>query len=175
MKARLLLATVLSASLCPPAHAWHNEGHMAVARIAWEQLSDGDRARAVQILQALPHKDAFLEGKPAGVTDPVWLFCKAATFPDWVRDPFSPQLTAQQKKDIAHAYNRPGRHFVNLPFAHPSDAGGFDIAALRQQVLVPDFDATGEPRHALSALRKALDQVKDATAAPADRAVSLAW
>jgi hypothetical protein len=48
-----------------PAKAWHNAGHMAVARIAWEQLDDGQRKQAYQILRSHPHKDVFLAiGRP---------------------------------------------------------------------------------------------------------------
>src|SRR6187549_3220808 len=49
-------------------HAWHDRGHKAVARIAWQRLVEQGRDhQAIQILQAHPHRDVYLKhGRPDG-------------------------------------------------------------------------------------------------------------
>jgi hypothetical protein len=176
MRARLMLLTLVALALPRPAGAWHNEGHMAVARVAWQQLDDGQRKRAFQILQSHPHKDAFLAvDRPAEVPEPVWFFVKAATWPDWVRDPHGPGLSAQKRAEIKKDFNKRDWHFVNLPFVHPDETGQFDAAAIRKQILEPETDDHGEPRHALAALKQALQRLQDAQTSEADKAVSLCW
>lgn len=88
MRVRLTLLAVLVFALPRPAMAWHSAGHMAIARIAWKHLDDDQRKQAYQILQKHPRQDAFLAvGRPTHVAKPVWFFVKAATWPDWIKNP----------------------------------------------------------------------------------------
>src|SRR5262249_38733205 len=93
MKRFLVVGAILS--LIPqPLYAWHNRGHMSVARVAWQQLVDkGLEQKAIAILDKHPHKDNFLKvARPNGVSEEEWMFVQAATWPDWVRDPFGPGI-----------------------------------------------------------------------------------
>jgi len=97
----IALPLLLVVTLSSPASAWHKEGHMAVARMAWYQLTDKQKTRLGEILKAHPHYELFLiADRPSGVSEVEWAFVRAATWPDWVRDPQAKDLTARQKSDI---------------------------------------------------------------------------
>jgi hypothetical protein len=184
MRKRLVAMTLVGLAwiLPNPAGAWHRGGHMTVARIAWLQMNDQPamQEQITAILDSHPHRDLYLLAeKPAGATKDEWMFLRAATWPDWVRDPVAPKgqpkLTPQEREDIIVGHSRPDWHFVNLPYIHPDDAGRFDGDALRKDVLVPEFDAKDQPRHALAALKRCLARLRAAQTSPADKAVCLCW
>jgi hypothetical protein len=173
MRHWILVALVVCALPPVTAQAWHNDGHKAVARIAWKQLSDAQRAQAIAILNQHPHK-AFLQfQKPADTDMNEWMFVQAATWPDWVRKPLNPMIAGQSPNQIEHKYSRPVWHYVNLPFVMPGE--DFDEAQIRQQVLEPAVDDMGSPRHALAALKLNLDRLGADGTSDEDRAVSLCW
>jgi hypothetical protein len=178
MSRRLTTAAVLGLALAwaPPAAAWHNDGHMAVARIAWKQLDDSQRTRAAKILEAHPHYDLFLTADcPEGLPAVEWAFVRAATWPDWVRSPVAPNLGQEERNALVKDFHRPVWHFVDLPYVHPTDADRFDAAALRKAVLTPELDDKGEPRHVLAALKQCVQRLQAADTSDRDRAVSLCW
>ena len=176
MKTLILIATVMIL-LCPVhAEAWHRNGHMGVARIAWEQLTEAHRQKATDILNQHPHKSLFLElGKPAGVALDEWCFVQAATWPDWVRDPRGPGLSHEQAKAIRLKYHKGPWHFINLPYVHPDETAAFDEVAIRNSALQPALDAHGSPRNALVALQKNLEELGGPNVPAEDRAVALCW
>jgi len=68
--------------------AWNDLGHMTVARIAYDQLSDAERSAIVGMLRPHPHlREILLKDRPAHVSEDEWLFMRAATWPDHVRPP----------------------------------------------------------------------------------------
>ena len=70
------------------AWGWNDVGHMTVARIAYEQLTDGERAIVVEILRHHPHlQELLLKDRPANASKGEWIFLRAATWPDNVRPP----------------------------------------------------------------------------------------
>jgi hypothetical protein len=155
------LALVVATS-SQPAYAWHRSGHMAVARIAWQELVEaGLGAKLVEILQHHPHRALFLEaGRPSDVAADEWLFVQAATWSDWVQNPRGEGISPEDAAAIRKKYGRGSWHFVNLPIVAADEAARFDEAAIRKECLEPEYDASGEPRHALAAQ---------------DRAVALCW
>ncbi len=175
MRTRLLTLVLLG--LAPsPAFAWHSLGHMAVARAAWNQLTDKHKAQVTTILKAHPHYGVYLSAdRPAGLSEPEWAFLRAAVWPDWVRDPRAPGLSPQQRQDIKKQFNRPVWHYINLPYVHPDDAGKFDSTAIRKQALEPALDDQGEPRHVLAALQQCMERLRAGDVADKDKAVSLCW
>lgn len=102
---KLVSAIVLLATAAP-GYGWNNTGHMVAARLAWLQLSADQRAQAVTILKRHPHYDEFLAvDKPDGFSEEEWVFLRAATWPDWVRN--------HHKQEYHHST----WHFINYPFA----------------------------------------------------------
>jgi hypothetical protein len=159
------------------AAAWHSDGHMAIARIAWKQLNAGEQLRITKVLKAHPHYDVFLvDGRPKDLaSEAEWIFARAAVWADWVRDPMGPGLDTARSKAIKKQFNKPLWHYVDLPFVHPKDVEKFDEAAIRKQILEPALNARGEPRHALAALEHVTKQLRAADTSDGDRAVALGW
>ena len=68
--------------------AWNEVGHMVVARIAYERLTDAERAVIGSTLRHHPHlHELLLKGRPPQVSEDEWIFLRAATWPDNVRPP----------------------------------------------------------------------------------------
>jgi hypothetical protein len=157
--------------------AWHRDGHFAIARMAWNQLDAGQQLAIHRLLKAHPHYDAYLAyDRPRELaTEMEWAFLRASTWADWVRDPNGPGLDPAQRREIKKQFNKPVWHYVDLPYIHPNDVGKFDAEAIRKEMLVPAFDAQGEPRHVLAALEWAMKRLQAADAPDADRAVALTW
>jgi hypothetical protein len=143
-----------------PALAWNSVGHMAIAKIAYDQLDRDTQARVVALLKAHPHYASFLiAARPDGVAEPDWAVMRASIWPDWVRskhEGITPEPTT---------FNRPSDHYINLPLIKPADKDQFDEARLRRD-LPKDNVLAALDRHA-----KALGS----DAKPADQAVSLCW
>jgi hypothetical protein len=101
-----LLGAALVLALAPRALAWNAQGHMLVALLAYDSLSEGKRATLARLLQAHPryHQD-LLPALPATLgTDAErsrWLFAFASTWPDIV----------SKQPEYAHGT----WHYVNLP------------------------------------------------------------
>ena len=119
MKKFLSLALLFLA--CTPLQAWNNTGHMVTARLAWKRLSEDQRNSAVMILKKHPHYSEFLVmQRPEGFSEDEWVFLRAATWPDWVRN--------HHKQEFHHG----PWHFINYPFVPPDssiDAGNHQPAA----------------------------------------------
>src|SRR4051812_37785494 len=97
MRCHLALMIVFGLAIPAPLGAWHKDGHMAVARVAWQELSKEQKGRCTQILKAHVHDDidhykVFLAAdrptkSDVQIGEDEWAFARAATWPDWVRDP----------------------------------------------------------------------------------------
>ena len=71
-----------------PLLGWNDVGHMTVARIAYERLTDGERAAVVAMLRHHPHlHELLLKDRPAQASVEEWIFVRAATWPDKIRPP----------------------------------------------------------------------------------------
>ena len=92
----------------PPALAWNEKGHLAIARLAWLRLSPCQRAACAEILKSHPHYREYLTAdKPAGISVDEWAFMRAAYWPDWVRSNYSDE------------YNRPTWHYITAAYVPP--------------------------------------------------------
>ncbi len=102
------------------ADAWNNKGHMTVARLAWNELSADERGKIVAILRSHPHIDEFLRAdRPANFLEDEWIFLRAATWADWVRNHHQAE------------FSKPDRHFIDLPFVVPGS--GITPPALKEE------------------------------------------
>jgi hypothetical protein len=171
-----LLGLALTLALPSPAAAWHQDGHWAVARIAWKQLEDKHKVQLAKMLKAHPHYDLYLRANcPEGVKEIEWAFVRAAVWPDWVRNPYAPSLTNEQKKAIVKQFNKPVWHYVNLPFIAPGETDKFDAAAIRKTILLPELDDKGEPRHVLAALKQCMKRLRAEGVSDEERGIYLCW
>lgn len=172
------------------ASAWHKYGHMAVARVAWEQLDAKERKRVDEILKAHVHdgidhyKVCLIADRPTKGTGAIpeneWAFAYAAYWSDWVRDPkqYTSAVSKAESAAITKRFHKGTWHYINLPFAHPADEkffGAEKIAALRKDRLEPEFDGNAEPRHVAAALKHAMKNLRDPNGTDAQKAVALCW
>jgi hypothetical protein len=78
--------TVLT--FCAPSFAWNDEGHMAVAYLAYQRLTPGTRARVDALLKLNPYYPKWLSAIPSGTSEAdkkMMVFMIAATWPDEIR------------------------------------------------------------------------------------------
>src|SRR5262249_20661753 len=84
---RKAVALTLLFAVSTPALAWNDKGQMVTARLAWKKLSDDQRSNVHEILKNHPHYGEFLAAKrPDGFSEEEWVFMRAATWSDWVRN-----------------------------------------------------------------------------------------
>src|SRR5205085_2765596 len=108
IRMRMILALALLVLLGSPALAWNEKGHMVVARLAWRQLTEKQRDQVVATLKKHPHYEEFLAAqKPDGFSEDEWVFLRAATWSDWVRN------------HHAADFNHGPWHYINYPVVPP--------------------------------------------------------
>lgn len=114
MLARSLSVVALLCLYTSMACAWNDKGHMVIARLAWKELTEAERAKVVAILKRHPHYQEFhSEKKPDGYTTDEWVFLRAATWSDWIRG---------GSKDRQKFHMGPA-HYINLSLIYPGFTG----------------------------------------------------
>ncbi len=166
MRSPFVAACVLAALTPPPCFAWNNIGHMAVAKAAYDQLSDGEKLRFSGMLRRHPHYEDYLaKHRPDDVSLNEWAFLRAATWPDWVRPRGRPGEADPRGEGVVR-YHRRDDHFINVPFVHPADAERFAGKDLR-----PDADMNT----VVCAYKQRVGELTLATTSEEDKAVALCW
>lgn len=141
--------------------AWNSIGHMAIAKLAYDQLSDGQKAKLYMLLQSHPHYEKFLAaGRPAEISEVEWVIVRTSVWPDWVR----PRDKDTRGAEVTR-YHRPEDHYVNVPFIDPKDADAFAGKTL----IDPDLT------NILDALKQRCNEVRTKTTADIDKAVAVCW
>jgi hypothetical protein len=155
----VVLALALTAR---PAPAWNAVGHMTVARIAYDDLTDAEKKQLHKILTHHPHYDKYLiQKRPDGALVEEWVFLRAATWPDYVRGPLKPE----RPDPGVVRFHRPDDHFADMP-VFSKDATREFMAKVRA---LPD-------RHdVVCALKQRVAELTLPNAADDDRAVALCW
>ena len=103
--------------LCRPLDAWNDAGHLVIARLAWERLSEPQREKVVNVLSEHPHKhQILLQDRPENVSVTEWLFIRAAIWCDHIRPPRG--LTrAEIYSHTIYKYHHGPWHYVNFPYS----------------------------------------------------------
>jgi hypothetical protein len=136
------------------ASAWNGTGHMVVAKIAYDNLTEPAKQKLLAILKAHPDFERdFLMKVPQGIDAEAFAFMKAATWPDLVRSPRHP----------SHKYHRPKWHFIDYPINLGTTQG-------------PDpQEEGGEVDNLLKAWKENLDALTQDATDPKGRAQALCW
>lgn len=131
---RTFLALMLcTAAVATPAFAWNDEGHMAVAYLAYQRLQPETRARVNGLLKLNPYyakwRAAIPQGTPEADTDRM-IFMIASTWPDQIRsDPQYvddgprggnfPEAGPDSSRNIGYAdhFRHKYWHFIDLPYS----------------------------------------------------------
>jgi len=162
------LSVILLISLASsPAFAWNPTGHMAIASVAYDQLSPDRRTALVEILKSHPRfkedfRDAMPKDVPADQQDR-WIFMRAAIWPDVAR--------AFTGEDLAK-YHRPIWHYLDIPVFLDEKA---------KQTVHPQYDLdyhkarVEATMNAVQALNKNLDLLNDPAKAAPEKAVAMCW
>lgn len=96
--------------------AWNDLGHMTVARIAYERLSEIERDAVVGILRFHPHlHEILLKDRPAHVSEDEWIFMRAAIWPDHVRPPRTGSRGPTEAHPI-YRFHHATWHYVNFEY-----------------------------------------------------------
>jgi S1/P1 nuclease len=118
--------------LCLPAFGWDDEGHMAVAYLAYQSLTPEKRARVKTLLKLNPSYTAWKQSLPLGTSSADadrMIFMIAATWPDQIRtDPryqddgpnngYTPEgLQATQNIGYQDHLRHKYWHFIDLPYS----------------------------------------------------------
>ena len=99
-----------------PVWAWNDVGHMVVAKIAYDKLTDSERAAVVAILRYHPHlNELLLKDRPPQVSIDEWLFLRAATWPDNVRPPRDHHRTPVSSHSV-YRFHHPTWHYANFEY-----------------------------------------------------------
>jgi hypothetical protein len=163
MRSFLLFALtgILLAAGTGQAWGWNSIGHMAIAKLAYEQMSDGDKAKLFTILKSHPHFQLFLAAnRPDDVSEVEWVIVRSAIWADWIR----PRSKDSRGHEVTK-FNRGEEHYINVPFIDPKDAAAFAGKTL----IDPDLT------NILCALRQRANDVRTTTTAPEDKAVAACW
>jgi hypothetical protein len=160
-RAAIVLAGLVVLLLPRPAPAWNSVGHLTVAKLAYDQISDGEKLKLYQLLKHHPHFDQFLAaGRPAGVEEPEWVMLRSSVWPDWVRprdkDPRGPAVTK---------FHRAEDHYVNVALIDPKDTAVFAGKTL----ISPDT------MNIISALKQRCNELRARNVADEDKAVAVCW
>lgn len=172
MRQRLLLLATLFV-FCSPALAWHNSGHKATARIAFNQLTAGRQLEIYRLLENHPRYDEdFRSQMPDAIaagteTDRArWTFGQAASWPDIVRS---------AAEDVRARFHRSRWHYINLP-VWMTDADREQLHGKLEHNMSRVFEPPFRQNlNAVQALRGNLAVWRDDEASDADKAVALCW
>ncbi|HEY4233715.1 MAG TPA: S1/P1 nuclease [Lacipirellulaceae bacterium] len=174
----LMAAAISACVLTPPAQAWNPPGHMIVALIAYDQLDDATKAKAVELLRAHPRfQDHFqhfmpkdvVKGSPAEQDQ--WCFAHAATWPDVMRE-----AKSVVTRDDVTKYHRGLWHYIDMPI-YLNDDEQHQLERQVNQNLSRDIPENPDDptMNVIQAEKNAAKIVGDANADKGQRAVYLCW
>jgi hypothetical protein len=161
LRSMAVVAACLLFSL-PSAQAWNSIGHMAVAYVAYQQLTPQQKTRVAALLALNPYYKKWLGYIRPGTSpadQQMYIFMMAATWPDEIKamdsgyrndgdiPPHSPEATANigYTDMVMHKY----WHFVDYPFstdgsalpALPAPNAVTEVTALRAALASNEPDA----------------------------------
>ena len=128
--AAILFSLALS---CTPSLAWNNYGHMAVAALAWDKLSDNPeiQAKITALLKKNPLYEKWTDGVSHDIREKVG-FMMAATYADIIKSDHQhiadgaagssgnrPAGTPDDRRNIGYSDNFMHKywHFIDEPFS----------------------------------------------------------
>jgi hypothetical protein len=126
MKGTRVLAVVVALLFSRHAHAWNDQGHMMVASVAWEQLTDAAKSRVAALLKFNSMYPTWTNGVADEDRDEI-AFVRAATWPDFIKkkdagytnDGEEPPPGAAARQNIGYSDKLQHRywHFIDTPFS----------------------------------------------------------
>lgn len=153
-----VLAAVVVLAVAPMASAWNDRGHMLAAMIAYNELRPEVRERVNAILKDHPQRDMLAAmGPDSGPELDMWIFARAATWPDMIRGKDNPLNAAEHKSQW---------HYVNFPISFDGTKG---------KPVDETWDGKNDPANILQALDKVRIEIVAKDTSPDRRAIDLCW
>jgi hypothetical protein len=158
--------------------AWNSAGHMIIALVAYDEMSDAAKTKAIELLRAHPRFDAHFErlmprevSRGNDAEKAQWFFAHAGTWPDLVRSPSS----TVDRQDVSR-FSRPYWHYINQPI-FLNDAERHELeSGLRLYVnRQPPQDPDESSMNVIQAVKNSSRIVGDANAPTENRSVHLCW
>lgn len=113
-----LLLLLVAIFYAQQVQAWNDLGHMTVARIAYERLSEHERDAVCGMLRFHPHlHEILLQDRPKHVSDDEWIFLRAAVWPDHIRPPRKSSREPIEAHPV-YRFHHASWHYVNFEY-HP--------------------------------------------------------
>lgn len=154
----LILGVLLLLAVAAPAHAWNDRGHMLAAIVAYQELKPEVRERVNAILKEHPQRDLLAAmGPESGPDMDMWIFARAATWPDMIRGKDNPLNATEHKSQW---------HYVNFPISFDGTKG---------KSVDETWDGKSDPANILQALDKVRAEVAAKETKPDRRAIDLCW
>jgi hypothetical protein len=156
-----------------PVQAWNSAGHRIIADIAYDQLDDVTRAKAVALIKASPRfKADFVDLMPADIASQSkaiqdrWYFQQSAVWADVIR--------GNKQYDI------PKWHYINQPlFLTDLDEKALmgKSGIVQSTVLPDDIDPNTDPQdlNAVQAIQMCLKRIQLPDTPPQKRATYFLW
>lgn len=119
MRNSIIAAVLLSVMAAGPAHAWNSRGHMIVAAVAWDNLSQKSKDRVTALLKLNPQYASWTSGVAATKKAKV-AFMKAATWPDYIRSAagyHDGEPENETGTGYGDKYRHQGWHYKDIPFS----------------------------------------------------------
>ncbi|MBL8797182.1 MAG: S1/P1 nuclease [Planctomycetia bacterium] len=161
---RLLVPLLFFGLLTVPAQraeAWNELGHMAIAKVAYDQADDGLKLRVFNLLKAHPHFDEYLaKSCPEGIGVQEWAWLRASIWPDWIRH----RREKETRGERVYKFSRPDDHYINVPFIDPARLD-----------LFKDLKSEPDKHDILAAFRQRVGEINLREASAEDKAIALCW
>jgi S1/P1 Nuclease len=176
---RLLIGSVCCMNfLCSAAMAWNSPGHMIIALLAYDQMDDATRAKAMELIHAHPRfHDHFQSFMPREISrgdekeKDQWFFAHASTWPDLVRD----SKGAVNRQDVSE-FSRPWWHFIDEPvFLNDEERRQLERGIHMNLRRDPPKDGDDENMNIIQAVKNSARIVGDSSAPKEKRSVHLCW
>jgi hypothetical protein len=164
--------------LVSTAMAWNSPGHMIVGIVAYEEMNDAAKAKALELLRAHPRFEAHFErvmprdvSRLSDADKQQWYFAHAGTWPDLVRS----AARTVDREDV-NRFSRPFWHYINQPvFLNAADRRQLE-PQLKIYVNRKPPDALDEENmNVIQAVKNSMRIVGNTNAPAADRAVHICW
>jgi S1/P1 Nuclease len=125
MKTRITAILIVALLSTSNVWAWDSDGHMQVAEIAWQHLTNASRLRASTLLMLNPNYHGWIANVPAAKRNEV-AFVMAATWPDFIKtaagyindtDTAPPGPASSQNIGYSDHLMHRYWHFIDTPFS----------------------------------------------------------
>jgi hypothetical protein len=157
---RALIALIVTATPVlwnSAALAWNDYGHQLSAAIAWQELKPEIRTKVSTILKAHPQYDLLSERCPSGFDLDQFVFMRASTWPDMVRDRGNPLQRTEHKGPW---------HYINLPI---------ELGSVKGPQPKLEWKPGAEPENIVQAIAKCEADLKDDQVTTEEKSKRLCW